>query len=120
MPRPSNAELRDRHLRAMRALTHPVRFDVVELALSLELEREQAGERVDWSPKELAELLERPLPNISYHVKIVRELGFLDLKRTIARRGAMEHRYRFHPFAHELVAGARAWVNGDASIIRPA
>jgi DNA-binding transcriptional ArsR family regulator len=46
------------------------------------------------SPSELADALEEPLGNVSYHVRVLRELDCLELSRTEPRRGALEHFYR--------------------------
>jgi hypothetical protein len=46
------------------------------------------------SPSELADALGEPLGNVSYHVRILRELDCLELVRTETRRGALEHFYR--------------------------
>jgi DNA-binding transcriptional ArsR family regulator len=46
------------------------------------------------SPSELADALGEPLGNVSYHVRILRELDCLELVRTEPRRGALEHFYR--------------------------
>ena len=46
------------------------------------------------SPSELAGALGEPLGNLSYHVRILRELGCVELIRTEPRGGALEHFYR--------------------------
>jgi DNA-binding transcriptional ArsR family regulator len=46
------------------------------------------------SPSELAEELGERLPNISYHFRILHELGAIELVGTTPRRGALEHHYR--------------------------
>jgi DNA-binding transcriptional ArsR family regulator len=46
------------------------------------------------SPSELADALGEPLGNVSYHVRILRELDCLELVRTEPRRGALAHFYR--------------------------
>ena len=46
------------------------------------------------SPSEIADALAEPLGNVSYHVRILRELDCLELVRTEPRRGALEHFYR--------------------------
>ncbi len=51
----------------------------------------EAGEA---SPSDLADALGEPLGNVSYHVRVLRELNCLELVRTEARRGALEHFYR--------------------------
>lgn len=47
------------------------------------------------SPKELAEALNEPdVSNVAYHVKVLRDLGKIELVDTAQRRGATEHFYR--------------------------
>jgi DNA-binding transcriptional ArsR family regulator len=69
--------------RLAKALSHPLRARILE-----RLERETA------SPSDLADLLEAPLGNVSYHVRILAEAGLIELVRTTRRRGATEHHYR--------------------------
>lgn len=56
------------------------------------------------SPNELAQALGEPLGNVSYHVRILRELNCVKLIRTEPRRGALEHFYR---------ATARPWLDDE-------
>src|SRR5919106_936821 len=42
----------------------------------------------------LAEMLDERLPNVSYHVRVLLDLGCIELVRTAQRRGAIEHYYR--------------------------
>jgi DNA-binding transcriptional ArsR family regulator len=67
---------------AARALAHPLRARALEL-----LTRSPA------SPQELAKDLEAPLTIVSYHVRMLAHLGFIELVATTPRRGALEHRY---------------------------
>jgi DNA-binding transcriptional ArsR family regulator len=46
------------------------------------------------SPSELAEELEVPLPNLSYHIRMLVQLDMLKLVKTRPRRGAIEHYYQ--------------------------
>jgi predicted transcriptional regulator len=46
------------------------------------------------SPNELADELEVSLGVVSYHVRRLHALGFLELVRRTPRRGAIEHHYR--------------------------
>ena len=46
------------------------------------------------SPKELADELNAPLSDVSYHVRVLRELGAIELVRTEPVRGAVAHYYR--------------------------
>jgi DNA-binding transcriptional ArsR family regulator len=67
---------------AARALAHPLR------ARALELLAESPA-----SPHELAGALRVPLTTVSYHVRTLSRLGFIELVAVVPRRGALEHRY---------------------------
>jgi DNA-binding transcriptional ArsR family regulator len=67
----------------LKAVGHPVRHEILAILV--------AGEA---SAKELAARLKMPLSNVSYHVKVLRELGLLVLVRETPRRGAVERHYR--------------------------
>jgi DNA-binding transcriptional ArsR family regulator len=66
-----------------KALAHPLR---VQLLAAL-------NEGVA-SPNELAKKLDEPLTNVSYHVRMLHDLGCIELVETEPRRGALEHYYR--------------------------
>src|SRR4051794_17701551 len=66
-----------------KALAHPLR---VQLLTAL-------NEGVA-SPNELAKRLNEPLTNVSYHVRMLHDLGCIELVETEPRRGALEHYYR--------------------------
>jgi DNA-binding transcriptional ArsR family regulator len=66
-----------------KALAHPLR---VQLLAGL-------NEGVA-SPNELAKKLGEPLTNVSYHVRMLHDLGCIELVETEPRRGALEHYYR--------------------------
>lgn len=70
--------------RVVRALSHPLRLRLLE-------EITDAGEI---SPAALARRLDQPLATVSHHVRMLRDLGFLELTHTRPRRGAVEHFYR--------------------------
>jgi DNA-binding transcriptional ArsR family regulator len=46
------------------------------------------------SPNELTQLVDDSIANISYHVKVLRDAGVIELVGEAPRRGAMEHFYR--------------------------
>lgn len=46
------------------------------------------------SPNEIAGQIDERLPNVSYHVRALLDLGCIELVRTAPRRGAIEHYYR--------------------------
>lgn len=55
------------------------------------------------SPSELANMLTpTPLGVTSYHVRMLKQYGMLELVRTEPRRGAVEHYYKLTDEAHRL------------------
>jgi DNA-binding transcriptional ArsR family regulator len=68
--------------RVVKALAHPVRAQVLAML----------GDRVA-SPNELSRELGVALGSVSYHVRRLVSLGFLELVRKTPRRGAIEHYY---------------------------
>jgi DNA-binding transcriptional ArsR family regulator len=68
----------------VRALAHPLRWRILELIT----------ERAEASPVQLAREMEHPLATVSHHVRMLRDLGYVELVRTAQRRGAVEHFYR--------------------------
>ncbi len=70
--------------RLIKALAHPLRVRI----LSILETREMA------SPNEMAEELGVSLGVMSYHVRRLHALGFLELVKRTPRRGAIEHHYR--------------------------
>jgi DNA-binding transcriptional ArsR family regulator len=46
------------------------------------------------SPKAIAEKLDLDVRTVAYHVRVLRELGCIELAETQQRRGAVEHIYR--------------------------
>jgi DNA-binding transcriptional ArsR family regulator len=79
-----------------KALAHPLRVQLLSLL----------NEGVA-SPNELAKKLDEPLTNVSYHVRMLHDLGCIELVETEPRRGALEHYYRaiMRPFF-----GDREWA----------
>jgi DNA-binding transcriptional ArsR family regulator len=69
--------------RIMKALSHPLRVRMLTL-----LNQKVA------SPSELADELDEPLGNVSYHMRFLAELNMVQLVRTEPRRGAVEHYYQ--------------------------
>jgi DNA-binding transcriptional ArsR family regulator len=66
-----------------KALAHPLRVQLLTVL----------NEGVA-SPNELAKKLDEPLTNVSYHVRMLHDLGCIELVDTEPRRGALEHYYR--------------------------
>jgi DNA-binding transcriptional ArsR family regulator len=69
--------------RLAKALSHPMRTQILAIL------NEQVA-----SPNEISEMIGERLPNVSYHVRALQELGCIELVRTAQRRGAIEHYYR--------------------------
>ena len=69
--------------RIAKALSHPMRARILRIL----------NERVA-SPNEIAETIDERLPNVSYHVRALLDLGCIELVDTAQRRGAIEHYYR--------------------------
>ncbi len=94
----------------VKAIGHPLRM---QLLIRL-------NERVA-SPVELARELDESVQLVSYHVRILRDLGFVELVSTTPRRGAIEHHYRAvrRPYFSDqdyasLPANARSAIAGTA------
>jgi DNA-binding transcriptional ArsR family regulator len=68
----------------LKALGHPLRLRLLEAIT----------DQSEASPVTLARQLDQPLTTVSKHVRLLRELGFVELSRTAPRRGAVEHFYR--------------------------
>jgi DNA-binding transcriptional ArsR family regulator len=69
--------------RLVKGLAHPLRIQILRVV----------QDRVA-SPSEIAEELEAPLGNVSYHVRFLARVGLIELSSTEPRRGAVEHYYR--------------------------
>lgn len=67
----------------LKAISHPLRHRLLGL-----LDDRTA------SPNELARELGLPLGRVSYHIRLLADLGAIELVRTEPRRGALEHFYR--------------------------
>src|ERR1043166_4271590 len=67
----------------LRAISHPLRHRLLGM-----LDGRVA------SPNQLARELEWPLGRVSYHIRLLSDLGAIELVRTEPRRGALEHFYR--------------------------
>src|SRR6201989_596306 len=67
----------------LKAISHPLRHRLLGM-----LDGRTA------SPNELARELGLPLGRVSYHIRLLHDLGAIELLRTEPRRGAVEHFYR--------------------------
>lgn len=69
--------------RLIKALGHPLRVKLLAYLNDRE-----------WSPNELSEELNEGLSQVSYHIKVLRDLEMIEMTKTEPRRGAVEHYYR--------------------------
>ncbi|MGA9858149.1 MAG: winged helix-turn-helix domain-containing protein [Solirubrobacteraceae bacterium] len=69
--------------RLVKGLAHPLRIQILRV-----LENRVA------SPSEIADEIDAPLGNVSYHVRFLARVGLIELTSTKPRRGAVEHYYR--------------------------
>jgi DNA-binding transcriptional ArsR family regulator len=83
--------------RVGRAFSHPLRIRIV-LALA---------EQNESSPMELAERVKAPLGTVSYHVRYLADLGAIELRRMVPRRGALQHYYALAPVIRTVLPLAR-------------
>jgi DNA-binding transcriptional ArsR family regulator len=67
----------------LRAISHPLRHRLLGM-----LDGRTA------SPNQLARELDLPLGRVSYHIRLLNDLGAIELVRTEPRRGALEHFYQ--------------------------
>lgn len=79
MTKVSDEDLRNRH----KALAHPLRERILRALAE--------GES---SPGDLAETMGAPMGVVSYHMRMLRDYGLVELVRTEPRRGALKHFYR--------------------------
>ena len=74
---------RPAHEKLVKGLSHPVRTECLTIL----------AQRVA-SPGELSKILEHDLSNVSYHVRVLVELGLVELVSEESVRGAVAHFYR--------------------------
>ena len=67
-----------------RVLSHPLRPRILQILT----------DRGEASPNEIAAELDVPLGTLSYHTRLLRDAGWIELVREVPRRGAVEHFYR--------------------------
>jgi DNA-binding transcriptional ArsR family regulator len=68
----------------LKALGHPVRMRLLTFV----------AQRGEASPVEMSRALDIPLATVSHHTRVLRDLKYIELSRTVQRRGAVEHYYR--------------------------
>lgn len=69
--------------RRLKALAHPLRAKVLPLFAEGTV-----------SPVQAARQLEVDVSHLAYHIRVLRNLGLIELVETKQRRGALEHFYR--------------------------
>src|ERR1700761_2190369 len=74
---------RPAHEKLVKGLSHPVRTECLTIL----------AERTA-SPRELSEILNHDLSHVSYHVRVLQELGLIELISEESVRGAVAHYYR--------------------------
>ncbi|MGE5335802.1 MAG: ArsR/SmtB family transcription factor [Nitrososphaerota archaeon] len=67
----------------VKALNHPVRVKALTILT----------ERIA-SPKEISEMIDEPLTNVSYHVRVLDELGLVEIMEEESVRGSVAHFYK--------------------------
>jgi DNA-binding transcriptional ArsR family regulator len=83
-PKPASENFgRPGHEQLVKGLSHPVRVECMTVL----------AERVA-SPRELADLFDEDLSNVSYHVRVLSELGLIELVSEEPVRGAVAHYYK--------------------------
>jgi DNA-binding transcriptional ArsR family regulator len=79
------ANQKDRSQAVLTALRHPLRREILRQA--------SRPESPPLSPRDVSRELERPLSNVSYHVRVLHECGALTLVRRKPVRGSTQHFY---------------------------
>lgn len=82
---------------------HPLRERIVRAI--------DGNEKGVMSPNGLRQVLDEPLGNVSYHVRLLVGCGALELAKTEPRRGAVEHFYR-------VTKGVLLEPKGEASALQ--
>jgi DNA-binding transcriptional ArsR family regulator len=67
----------------VKALNHPIRVKALTILT----------ERIA-SPKEISEQIEMPLSNVSYHVRVLDDLGLIEIMEEESVRGSVAHFYK--------------------------
>ncbi len=69
-----------------RAAAHPLAVEILETYANL-----TEGEKL--SPRDVADRINRPLGNVSYHVRVLADAGMLERAGKRQVRGAVQHFY---------------------------
>jgi DNA-binding transcriptional ArsR family regulator len=75
--------VRPAHEKLVKGLSHPVRTECLTILASRTA-----------SPRQIADLLNHDLSNVSYHVRVLEELGLIELVGEESVRGAVAHYYK--------------------------
>jgi DNA-binding transcriptional ArsR family regulator len=86
---------RPAHEKLVKGLSHPVRTECLTILASRTA-----------SPRQLSELLNHDLSNVSYHVRVLQELGLIELVGEEPVRGAVAH---FYKAVERPLAAAAEW-----------
>lgn len=73
-----------KHHEVLAALRHPLRRDILRVM----------GDGKPISPRELSDLLDESIGNVSYHVRVLAEYGAIEEVGDKQVRGARQHFYR--------------------------
>ena len=76
----------------LQGLGHPIRIRALVLL------------EAEGSPRHLAEAIGAPLGVTSYHVRMLRDYGLVELARTAPARGALQHFYHRTDMGEDLLA----------------
>jgi DNA-binding transcriptional ArsR family regulator len=71
-----------------RRVMHPTAIAILELLAVV-----AGSDEPERTPKQLAAVLGERIGNVSYHVRMLRDRGLIELVRTEPRRGALAHFY---------------------------
>lgn len=96
----------EKHDDLMYALLHPLRKQILRAMLG----------KPKISPREIADLIDQPLPNVSYHVRVLADRKTIALVDTAPARGAVQHFYRVtieEPWALEIIGVDGKDQNGE-------
>lgn len=81
-------------VKLMKALGHPIRQRILQVL----------AQKEEGSPSQIAQLIDEPLTNVGYHVRVLAKCDAIELVRTEVSGSSVEHFYR---------AKARAVVDED-------
>lgn len=95
-------------VRTLKGLAHPIRLAIL-VALG----------QGDLSPSRFARSRGEPVSNVSYHFRLLADLGLIELARTRPVRGSVEHIYRRVEAPAELVALV-GWISALGGTADPA